>query len=62
MNPFLELQPIAGDIVKRFLLMGCQAAIMGSTWAWADLNSGLDAMGRSDYATALKELPPLPSP
>lgn len=45
--------------MKRFLLLGYLAAIMGPTWAWADLNSGLGAMERSDYATALKELAPL---
>lgn len=45
--------------MKRFLLIGYLAAIMGPTWAWADLNSGLGAMERSDYATALKELAPL---
>lgn len=59
MNPFFEIQPIVEDIVKRFLLIGCLATALASTQAWADLNSGLGAMERSDYATALKELAPL---
>lgn len=59
MNPFLKFGSYAEDIVKRFLLIGCLAAIMGPAWAWADLNSGLGAMERSDYATAIKELTPL---
>lgn len=48
-----------GDIVKRFLLIGYLAAALATTQAWADLSSGLGAMERSDYATALKELAPL---
>ena len=45
--------------MKRFIAIGCLAVSLGSTWAWADLGSGLSALDRSDYTTALKELQPL---
>ncbi|MDI1302616.1 MAG: tetratricopeptide repeat protein [bacterium] len=44
--------------MKRWLLAGCLATVVPVS-AGADLQSGLGAMSRSDYATALKELTPL---
>lgn len=45
--------------MRRILWVACLVLASGPGVGWADLDAGQRALGRSDYATALKELQPL---
>ncbi|HJW04506.1 MAG TPA: hypothetical protein VJ548_14595, partial [Azospira sp.] len=45
--------------MRRILWVACLVLAWGPGGVWADLDAGQQALGRSDYATALKELQPL---